>query len=81
MTIISAFFVFLVIWWLIFLPMLSIGVRNQHEAGDNRIQGTDPGAPAKTDMKRKIILTSVISFVLTVIAMFVVNSGVLGKLI
>jgi predicted secreted protein len=43
----EASLVFSITWWLVFLPILSMGTRSQHEAGEVT-PGTEPGAPSET---------------------------------
>ncbi|WND02398.1 DUF1467 family protein [Temperatibacter marinus] len=74
MALITKILVYVVIWWVVFLPVLSIGVQNQAEAKDERVAGTDPGAPANASLKKKIIITSVTAFFLT--ALFVYLEGI-----
>lgn len=69
--------IFFVVWWLVFLPTLSLGNQNQHEAGDDRIEGTDPGAPAQTNMKKKLVITTIIALVVTSIYAVVAASGII----
>ena len=55
--------VFVVIWWLVFYMALSFGVRGQWEEG-GATGGTDPGAPVKHNVARKMLITSGIAIVL-----------------
>ncbi len=55
--------IFVIIWWLVLFTILPIGVRRE----DDVIQGNDPGAPKNPMLKKKIIYTTIISFVLSII--------------
>lgn len=77
MSYVTMFFVYLVIWWIVFLPTLSLGVQNKNEAGDDRIEGTDPGAPSKANMGKKILITSVIAFLFTALFVYIEGSGLI----
>lgn len=73
----SGFVVFLLIWWVTLFGVLPMGVRGQAEEGDV-FKGSEPGAPVKSDMKRKFVVTTVIATVLWVIVCAVIISGVLS---
>ena len=61
--------IFVVIWWLVLFMVLPFGVQK-----DNKIvRGNDPGAPKNPMLKKKIILTSIISFFLSIIVSVVKN--------
>jgi predicted secreted protein len=52
-------FIYVLVWWTLLFAVLPLGVERHAEEG----KGYDAGAPAKPDMKRKIVLTSVLSAV------------------
>ena len=56
----SGLAIYFVIWWITLFLTLPFGVRSQHEDGEGP-PGTDPGAPVKTLMLRKLIWTTIIS--------------------
>jgi predicted secreted protein len=60
MSIGSAIAVYFVIWWIVLFAVLPIGVRSQIEEGDV-VPGSEPGAPARPDLLRKAIITSIVS--------------------
>ena len=62
----SMLVVYLLIWWVTLFMVLPTGVRGQAEEG-NVVQGTEPGAPVDSQIKRKFILTTIIATVLWVI--------------
>ena len=47
-TISTAFAIYFVFWWIVLFLTLPFGVRSQHEDGEGRLPGTDPGAPVAT---------------------------------
>ena len=63
---VSAFVVYLLLWWVTLFATLPLGVRGQAEEG-NIVKGSEPGAPVKADMKRKFILTTIIATILWLI--------------
>jgi predicted secreted protein len=52
--------IYFIIWWLVLFAVLPIGVRSQQESGPV-VAGTDPGAPAKPMLLRKLIATTVVA--------------------
>lgn len=70
----SAFVVFLIIWWLTLFTILPIGVRGQAEEG-RVVKGSEPGAPVKHDMWRKVKLTTVIAFIIWILVCAIIISG------
>ena len=61
--------IFVVIWWLVLFTILPLGVQKE----DKILGGNDPGAPKNPMLKKKIILTSVISFFLSIIVSVIKN--------
>ena len=59
----SVIFIYVMIWWVMIFTVLPMGVRRHGEAGT----GHDPGAPEKADLKKKIILNSIISAVIVAV--------------
>jgi len=60
MSIAAAAAIYFIIWWLVLFAVLPFGVRSQHEAGDV-VPGSDPGAPQRTAMLNKVIMTTVVA--------------------
>ena len=52
--------VYLVIWWTVLFAVLPLGVKRVANPG----RGQDRGAPERPDLKRKVIITSLVSAVL-----------------
>ncbi len=61
--------IFVVIWWLVLFMVLPFGIQKDDEI----VGGNDPGAPKNPMLKKKIILTSVISFFLSLIVSVIKN--------
>lgn len=70
---INGFFIFIVVWWLVIFTVLPQGVQRE----DNPEAGHSTGAPKKTDLKRKIKRTTLIAFVITVLIMLALNTGLI----
>jgi predicted secreted protein len=76
MNLFSAFVVWLIIWWLTLFIILPIGVRGQAEEGDV-VEGTEPGAPHKLDIKKKFIQTTIIGTILWALTCGLIISGII----
>lgn len=76
MSITAAIGIYFVTWWIVLFAVLPWGVRSQHEAGSME-PGTDPGAPQRPLLLRKVVATSLISAVLFVVTYAVWVSGVI----
>jgi predicted secreted protein len=61
--------IYVIFWWLILFITLPFGVSRDKEV----IHGNDPGAPKKTLLKKKILITSFVSLILTVIFSIIKN--------
>jgi predicted secreted protein len=56
----TALAIYFIIWWVVLFAVLPWGVRSQHEHGAFS-PGTDPGAPAIPNLKRKLAWTTIIA--------------------
>jgi predicted secreted protein len=59
-SIFTALAIYFVIWWIVLFAALPWGVRSQHESGEVT-PGTDPGAPMLTNLKLKLIGTTIVA--------------------
>jgi len=73
----SGLVVWLILWWLTLFIVLPIGIRGQAEE-DDIVEGTEPGAPHKLDIKRKFIQTTIIASILWVLTCALILSGVIS---
>jgi predicted secreted protein len=73
MSIPMAFFVYFLIWWVMLFTVLPFGITRNREDG----KGYDAGAPAKPDLKKKLIINTVISGVILGIIQILIVTGVL----
>jgi len=67
--------IFLTIWWTVLFCILPLGVVSHAEAGIDRGDGGDPGAPVDPKLKRKFTTTTIVSTVLFAILWLVIRSG------
>ena len=56
--------IFFTIWWTVLFAVLPIGVTSHAEAGIDKGDGGDPGAPVDPKLKKKFFTTTWISVVL-----------------
>ena len=61
--------IYLILWWLVFFVMLPFGVERDQEVRF----GNDPGAPKKSLVKKKAIISSFITLFLTAVAIVIKN--------
>jgi predicted secreted protein len=61
-SIFTALAIYFVIWWIVLFAVLPFGVHSQHESGE-MAPGTDPGAPVLTNLKPKLVWTTVVASV------------------
>ena len=67
--------VFFLIWWTTLFAVLPWGVHSQHE---DRVPGTDPGAPILPMLGRKMLWTTVVASVLFGLFYAAVASGLIS---
>lgn len=56
--------IFVILWWLAFFTMLPLGARSPHEAEQEVVPGTDPGAPGAHGLGKKALFAAGIAAVL-----------------
>jgi predicted secreted protein len=57
MSILTAFFIYLLVWWTLLFTVLPIGVQRNDEDG----KGFDQGAPKFPNLKKKLLINTVLS--------------------
>jgi predicted secreted protein len=73
MTIFTGIAIYFTIWWTVLFSVLPIGVTSHAEAGIDKGDGGDPGAPVDPKLKKKFITTTIVATILWVILFFVVK--------
>lgn len=53
----TALFIYFLIWWTLLFTILPLGVERNREEG----KGFDAGAPAKADLKKKLVINTIVS--------------------
>lgn len=73
MSVFTGIAIYLTIWWTVLFSVLPIGVTSHAEAGIDKGDGGDPGAPVDPKLKKKFVTTTIISTVLWVILFLVLH--------
>ena len=60
MSLATSIAIYFIIWWVVLFAVLPWGVRSQDEQG-TITPGSDPGAPAIPNLKRKLIWTTIVA--------------------
>ena len=68
--------IFLTIWWTVLFAVLPLGTTTHAEAGIDKGDGGDPGAPVDPKLKRKFLTTTWVSAVLFAILWVIIRLGV-----
>ncbi|WP_442756190.1 DUF1467 family protein [Methylocystis sp. JAN1] len=58
--------IYVTIWWIVLFAVLPLGVRSAEEAGEERPEGTDPGAPIAPQLLKKAAITTAIAAIIFV---------------
>jgi predicted secreted protein len=58
-----SFVVYLTLWWIVFLAILPMGTTSYAEAGVDKGDGGDPGAPLDPKLRRKVITTTWVAII------------------
>ena len=73
MSVFTGIAIYLTIWGTVLFSVLPIGVQSHAEAGIDKGDGGDPGAPVDPKLKKKFITTTIITTVLWVILFLVLH--------
>jgi len=76
MGITSAIVLFAVIWFMVMFVALPIGLRTQGDE-DEVVPGTQAGAPANFNVKRKMLIVTGVSVILWIIIAGIIFSGMI----
>jgi predicted secreted protein len=70
----SGIVVFLIIWWTALFAVLPLWVKRN----DGSIEGADPGAPQDPFLKRKILVTTLVSAAIWVIVYLLIHFEIIS---
>lgn len=65
--------IYVTIWWIVLFAVLPLGVRSAEEAGEERTEGADPGAPVAPQLMKKAAITTVIAAIVFVFVVIGAN--------
>lgn len=74
----GAVVIFLIVWWLAFFTVLPWGVSSRWEGEDDGVIGADPGAPQIPNLRKKMLITTGVAFVMWAAIVAVIMSGVIN---
>ncbi len=77
MTISGAFILFATIWFLSLLIALQVGIKTQHEDG-KIVPGTPASAPAAINLKKRVLVVTIVSVCLWLPIMYIIVSGAIS---
>lgn len=60
LSVVGAFGLYFVIWWILLFAILPVRVQSQAELG-TVVAGTDPGAPASPALRERAVWTSIVA--------------------
>jgi predicted secreted protein len=72
MSLLNAFFIYLLIWWTMLFAVLPLGVERNTDVH----LGHDPGAPKDPRLKQKLLLNTALSAVVLAVIWLLVETGV-----
>jgi predicted secreted protein len=76
MSLFTGFAIYLTIWWTVLFAVLPLGTITHAEAGIDKGDGGDPGAPVDPKLKQKFLLTTAISTVVFGIVWLIIWTGI-----
>ena len=74
---ITSIAIFLTIWWTVLFAVLPWGITSHAEAGIDKGDGGDPGAPVDPKLKRKFFTTTWISALVFLLVWAIVHFGLI----
>ncbi len=72
MTLFTAIFIYLLIWWLTLFTVLPLGIKRHEEQG----KGFDAGAPVQPNLGKKLLLNTALAGVILAVIEVLVKTGV-----
>ncbi|MEO1136406.1 MAG: DUF1467 family protein [Pseudomonadota bacterium] len=72
----GAIVIYIIWWWVAFLAVLPRNIQSRWEAPDDGVDGADPGAPTDPMLKQKAWLATKLAFVLSLVTIAIVLSGI-----
>jgi Predicted secreted protein len=72
---VTAIAIFLTIWWTVLFAVLPWGVQSHYEAGLDKGDGGDPGAPVDPKLKQKFFTTTWVSAIVFAVVYAIIHFG------
>lgn len=73
--IIQFLFIYLIVWWLCFFAVLPIGMEREEQPEE----GHDAGAPKYPMLKKKIVMASIVTLVISIVLMYLLSLGIMDE--
>ena len=70
--------VYISIWWIVFFSVLPIGIKSQNAKFTDELYGNDRGAPKNPKIKKKFLITTLITSVIFLAIYFLVSQNYLN---
>ena len=77
MLLVNGILIYILLWWVTLFAVLPLGVRGQAEENEV-VPGSEPGAPIRSNILKKFLMTTIISAVLFVFVYFMIVNDVMG---
>jgi predicted secreted protein len=69
----TLFAIYFMIWWVTLFAVLPFGNVSHHEADIETVKGGDPGAPLMTNLKKKLIINTVLAAIVFGVTLGVIH--------
>ena len=73
MSVFTGIAIYLTIWWTVLFAVLPLGTQTHAEAGIDKGDGGDPGAPVDPKLARKFITTTWVSAIVFAIVFVIIH--------
>ena len=78
MGITGSIIVYVMIWWIIFFSVLPIGIQSNKEVFREKLGGMDPGAPKNPKIRKKFLITTLITPIIFFVIYYLVEIDLLN---
>lgn len=79
MPLVSTIAIYFVVWWLCLFMVLPFGIKSQTETEQGAIKGTEPGAPWRANIGKKLLATTLLSAVVMALLLWGLSNPVLQE--
>ena len=70
--------VYISIWWIVFFSVLPIGIKSQNAKFSDNLHGNDRGAPKNPEIRKKFIITTLITSLIFLVIYYLVSQNYLN---